>query len=84
MNLLFEAALELQTYFQKQNWKFCIIGGLALVRWGEVRMTQDVDVSLLTNFESEDLSSGAVAMGVDFFSSVHIGTTATRTVFERS
>ncbi|MDB6124808.1 MAG: hypothetical protein JWQ71_3801 [Pedosphaera sp.] len=54
MNLVFAAALELQSFFQQQNWKFCIIGGLALQRWGEPRLTLDVDVTLLTGFGEEE------------------------------
>lgn len=53
MNGLFEAALEIQQFLGDRNWRFCIIGGLAVVRWGQPRATQDVDVSLLTGFGSE-------------------------------
>lgn len=53
MNLLFEAALELQQFLQHRKWKFCIIGGLAVVRWGQPRATQDVDVTLMTGLGSE-------------------------------
>ena len=53
MNSLFEAALELQQFLQHRGWKFCIIGGLAVVRWGQPRATQDVDVTLLTGLGSE-------------------------------
>jgi hypothetical protein len=51
---LFQAALELQEFFLNRNWRFCIIGGLALLRWGEPRYTRDVDVTLLTGFGRED------------------------------
>lgn len=53
MKKLFETAEELQKWFQEQNWKFCFIGGLALQRWGENRLTKDIDVSLLTGFKEE-------------------------------
>ena len=53
MNPLFEAALELQQFLQHRGWKFCIIGGLAVVRWGQPRATQDVDVTLMTGLGSE-------------------------------
>jgi hypothetical protein len=33
---------------------FCIIGGIALLRWGEPRFTRDVDVTLLGGFGRED------------------------------
>lgn len=54
-NPLFQAALELQNYFEKKNWKFCFLGGLAVLRWGEIRMTQDIDLCLLCGFGSEEI-----------------------------
>jgi len=53
MNELFDAALEVQQSFIRRNWRFCIIGGLAVVRWGEPQATQDVDISLWTGFGNE-------------------------------
>jgi Nucleotidyltransferase of unknown function (DUF6036) len=53
MNGLYIAALEVQDFFESRQWRFCIIGGLAVARWGQPRTTQDVDVSLLTGFGSE-------------------------------
>jgi predicted nucleotidyltransferase len=51
---LLAAALEVHTFLDEQGWPFCLIGGLAVVRWGEPRTTQDVDVTLLTGFGSEE------------------------------
>jgi len=53
MNGLYTAALEVQEFCESRQWRFCIIGGLAVARWGQPRATQDVDVSLLTGFGSE-------------------------------
>ena len=39
---------------EAQQWRFCFIGGLALLRWGEPRETVDVDLTLLTGFADED------------------------------
>lgn len=50
----FASALELQSFLEKRNWRFCFIGGLAVARWGRVRATQDADVSLFTGFSGED------------------------------
>lgn len=36
-----------------QNHRFCFIGGLAVQRWGEPRLTIDADVTLITRFENE-------------------------------
>lgn len=54
MNLVFAAAFELQTFCQAQGWRFCLIGGVALQRWGEPRQTVDVDLTLLTGFGEEE------------------------------
>lgn len=53
MSPLLEAAVEVQEFFRRKRWRFCIIGGLAVIRWGQPRVTQDVDVSLLTGFGNE-------------------------------
>jgi len=50
---LFLAAAELQSFFLERRWRFCFIGGIALQRWGEPRLTLDVDVSLLTGMGAE-------------------------------
>ena len=55
MNPLFQAGLEFQRFIQEKEWRFCFIGGLAVIRWGEVRVTQDVDLSLLSGFGNEDI-----------------------------
>lgn len=54
MNLLLVAAAEVQRFCQAQSWPFCFIGGLAIQRWGEARVTRDVDLTLLTGFGHED------------------------------
>lgn len=54
MTPLLEAARDLQAFLIERQWKFCIIGGLALLRWGEPRFTRDVDVTLLSGFGRED------------------------------
>jgi hypothetical protein len=54
LNSLFQAGLELQRFISENNWSFCFIGGLAVIRWGEVRMTQDIDLCLLTEFGNEE------------------------------
>lgn len=54
MNSLFAAAIEIQTFCRDRDWAFCIIGGLAVQRWGEPRLTRDVDLTLLTGFGFEE------------------------------
>ena len=48
------AAGEVQNFCQSRGWRFCFIGGVALQRWGEPRLTQDVDLTLLTGFGNEE------------------------------
>lgn len=47
MNPVFAAALELQRWCLGRGWQFCIIGGVAVQRWGEPRFTRDVDCTIL-------------------------------------
>jgi hypothetical protein len=54
VNALFAAALELQRFCEARAWRFCFIGGLAVQRWGEPRLTLDVDCTVLTGFGQEE------------------------------
>jgi len=54
MNPLLLAATEIQQFCAERGWKFCLIGGVAAIRWGRERTTRDVDVSLLTGFDQEE------------------------------
>jgi hypothetical protein len=53
VNPVFAAALELQAFCRTEGWHFCFIGAIAVQRWGEPRLTQDVDLNLLTGFGDE-------------------------------
>jgi nucleotidyltransferase AbiEii toxin of type IV toxin-antitoxin system len=53
MENVLEAALEAQRVLAGAGERFCIIGGLALQRWGRPRVTQDVDLTLLCPFGAE-------------------------------
>jgi hypothetical protein len=54
MSTLLEAARDLQSFLESRQWRFCFIGGLAVLRWGEPRITRDVDVTILCPFGRED------------------------------
>ena len=54
MNELIRVAADVQGFCESRRWGFCLIGGLALQRWGEPRETVDVDLTLLTGFGGED------------------------------
>jgi hypothetical protein len=51
---LLHAAAELQAVCETHQWRYCFIGGLAVLRWGEPRETVDVDLTLLSGFADED------------------------------
>jgi hypothetical protein len=53
MERLIKIATDLLDFCETQSWRACIIGGLAVQRWGEPRLTRDVDLSLLTGFGRE-------------------------------
>ncbi len=54
MRRLFSLAVELQSLLDSSLWRNCLIGGLALQRWGEPRLTIDVDITVLTGLGSEE------------------------------
>lgn len=54
MTPVLQAAASIQNLCELHNWPFCIVGGLAVLRWGKPRTTQDVDLTLLTGFGNEE------------------------------
>jgi hypothetical protein len=60
MNVLFEAAEEVCGFMAAHEWESCIIGGLAVQRWGEPRTTLDVDMTLLAGWGEEGLYATAL------------------------
>jgi hypothetical protein len=52
-NDVLDAALRLQEFCRSKGWRFCFIGGLAVQKWGEPRVTDDVDLTLLTGLGTE-------------------------------
>ena len=54
MKDLFEVAKRVQEFLDVRAWRSCIIGGVAVQRWGEPRLTRDVDVTLLTGLGGEE------------------------------
>lgn len=53
MTTIFDAAFDVQTLCEAEDWSFCFIGGLAVQRWAEPRFTADVDVTILTGYGGE-------------------------------
>lgn len=47
-------AARLQELCVRQGWRFCFIGGIAVQAWSEPRVTDDVDLTVITGFGGED------------------------------
>lgn len=60
MNALFIAAKEVCDFMDERQWKYCVIGGLAVQRWGEPRTTLDADITLLTGWGDEEQYVNAI------------------------
>jgi len=63
MNTVLGAALEVQRYLSRSGERFCFIGGIALQRWGEPRLTRDVDVTVLCPFGEEGSTADRLLTG---------------------
>ena len=53
LNLVYETARDVQQICRDSGWRFCIIGGVAVQRWGEPRFTHDANVAVITGFGDE-------------------------------
>lgn len=53
MRSLLEAGARVQTRLLERGWPFCYIGGIANFRWGTPRLTNDLDLTVLTGFGGE-------------------------------
>ena len=53
MNTLLHAGAQVQQLLESRGWKFCFIGGIANFRWGTPRLTNDLDITVLTGFGGE-------------------------------
>ena len=51
---ILQTAKQLLEFCDQRQWRSCIIGGIAVQRWEEPRVTRDVDITLLTGFGNED------------------------------
>ncbi len=57
---VFDAALAAQAACARLGLPFCVIGGVALQRWGEPRFTADADLSVLVEPGREDAVAAAL------------------------
>lgn len=53
MRSLLQAGAGVQNALEQHGWRFCFIGGVANFRWGTPRLTDDLDLTLLTGFGAE-------------------------------
>jgi hypothetical protein len=60
MKSLFRAAAELEAFLVERGWRYCFIGGIALQRWGQPRLTNDIDLTILTGFGNEQAYADAL------------------------
>lgn len=54
MKDLIESARDLQDILERLELPFCFIGGLANLQWGEPRLTQDLDLTVLAGWGDEE------------------------------
>ena len=52
-NRLLDAAGEIQAFCEQNRWPFCFIGGIAVLHWGEARVTRDADLTVFTGVGDE-------------------------------
>ena len=50
---LIRSAIELDSSWRRAGFRFCFIGGMAVQRWGEPRVTRDLDLTLMAEFGAE-------------------------------
>jgi hypothetical protein len=55
LNPIFAAAVEAQDLCRAKGWSYYFIGALAVQRWGEPRLTQDVDLTVVAGFGGEEV-----------------------------
>lgn len=53
MRDLMRAAAGVQTILEQQQWRYCFIGGVAVQKWGQARVTQDIDLTIFTGIGDE-------------------------------
>ncbi|MFM8477909.1 MAG: hypothetical protein ACKOEO_19165, partial [Planctomycetaceae bacterium] len=50
---LWDAAVSLDAFLHASHLNYCLIGGIALQRWGQPRQTNDVDATVFADFGDE-------------------------------
>jgi hypothetical protein len=60
VNPILAAAVDVQGFCLQRGWRFCFIGALAVQRWGEPRLTLDVDLTVLAGYGGEEVFADAL------------------------
>ncbi|HKJ89615.1 MAG TPA: nucleotidyl transferase AbiEii/AbiGii toxin family protein [Oceanipulchritudo sp.] len=60
MQDLIKAAREVQDNLESVGLPFCFIGGLAVLHWGEPRLTRDLDLTVLAGWGQEEKAVDAI------------------------
>ncbi len=58
--LVIDAAFELSERLEEVGLPYCFIGGVAVQRWGEPRLTVDADVTVITDWEHDERLADAL------------------------
>jgi len=53
MRDLLHTAAEVQKILDAKRWMYCFIGGLAVQKWGQVRLTQEINLTVFTGVGNE-------------------------------
>jgi hypothetical protein len=53
MKSLFRVAAQLDTLLTERRWRYCFIGGIALQRWGQPRLTNDIDLTVMARSDTD-------------------------------
>lgn len=64
MNPLLQAAHEVAGVCRERSLRYCFIGGLAVLRWGEPRLTRDIDLTVIASFGAEEPVVDALLHGL--------------------
>ena len=65
MKTLLQAGAAVQRSLEQRGGHFCFIGGVANFRWGTPRLTDDLDLTLLTGFGEEPRFVAALLDGFE-------------------
>lgn len=54
VNELYGAAQDVQRFLNEEGWSHCLVGGVAVIRWGNPRQTTDFDLCVFAGWEDPE------------------------------